>query len=75
MRYVCTLSLLVLGILGWGLPSAYHPYHLLLNDDQVKLVRSNLMHLKFCSGFEKLSKTVKRPQTFLSKVSLNFPET
>ena len=30
------------------------------------------MHLKFCSGFEKLSKTVKRPQTFLSKVSLKF---
>ncbi|KAK7109557.1 ATP-binding cassette sub-family B member 6-like [Littorina saxatilis] len=36
MRYVCTLSLLVLGIVGWGLPSARHPYNLLLNNDQAE---------------------------------------
>ncbi|XP_076463743.1 ATP-binding cassette sub-family B member 6-like [Babylonia areolata] len=34
LRYVCTLSLLVLGILGWGLPSARHPFYTLLNQDQ-----------------------------------------
>ncbi|KAK7473352.1 hypothetical protein BaRGS_00035400 [Batillaria attramentaria] len=35
VRYVSTLSLLVMGIWGWGLPSAQHPYYLLLqNDDE-----------------------------------------
>lgn len=41
LRYVCTLSLLLMGIMGWGLPSARHPYHLLLQNDDETAGSSN----------------------------------
>ena len=41
-RYICALGLLVLGLLGWGLPNHRDPAYLQLNDDEV------ILFLEYC---------------------------
>ncbi|KAL8615692.1 hypothetical protein ACOMHN_007445 [Nucella lapillus] len=62
MRYVCTLLLLVLGILGLGLPAAGQTYHLMMNDVQPG-----------SSGSSSSQQTTSTWANVLSKVKLMIP--